>query len=103
MYKPVTPVILAFFATLLLGLNMNVVKYFDKKGFPADVFAFGCYGATNLVQAVLSIVVFYYYGFNVEYFVCGFCGSLLNTVGLVLVAMAVSSGLSGPSSALVNL
>lgn len=48
-YTPVTPVVLAFYATLLLGLNMNVVKYFDKKGFPADVFAFGCYGATNLI------------------------------------------------------
>lgn len=59
MYKPVTPVVLAFFATLLLGLNMNIVKYFDKKGFPADVFAFGCYGATNLIQACLSIAIFY--------------------------------------------
>lgn len=48
-YNPVTPVTLAFFATLLLGLNMNIVKYFDKKGFPADVFAFSCFGATNLI------------------------------------------------------
>lgn len=82
---------------------MNIVKYFDKKGFPADVFAFSCYGATNFIQAILSIVVFYYYGFNSNHFVAGFFGSLLNTVGLVLVALAVSSGLSGPSSALVNL
>lgn len=103
MYAPVTPVIIAFFATLLLGLNMNIVKYFDKKGFPADVFAFGCYGATNLIQAAISVVVFYHMGFNKEYFFFGFCGSFLNTVGLVLVALAVSSGLSGPSSALVNL
>ena len=82
---------------------MNLVKYFDKKGFPADVFAFSCYGATNLIQAIISMVVFYYYGFNAKYFAYGFCGSFLNTLGLVFVALAVSTGLSGPSSALVNL
>jgi hypothetical protein len=48
-YRPVTPVSLALFATMLLGLNMNLVKYFDKRGFPADVFAFGCFGASNFV------------------------------------------------------
>jgi hypothetical protein len=63
-FKPVTPVILALFATMLLGLNMNLVKYYDKKGFPADVFAFACFGASNFVQALVSIVVFYRYGFD---------------------------------------
>ena len=95
--------VLALFATLFLGVNMNIVKYYDKRGFPSDVFAYSCYGITNLIQALLAFIVFYHYGFNLRYFVFGFCGSFLNTLGLVFVAKAVSSGLSGPSSALVNL
>jgi hypothetical protein len=47
--KPIFPVTIALLATLLLGLNMNIVKYFDRKGFPADVFAYSCYGFTNLI------------------------------------------------------
>ena len=47
--SPATPVVFALFATILYGLNINIVKYFDKKGFPADVFAFSCFGATNLI------------------------------------------------------
>ena len=94
---------LALAATILLGINMNIVKYYDKQGFPADVFAYSCYGFTNFIQALISIYVFQFYGFNSMFFFYGFCGSFLNTVGLVLTALAVSSGLSGPSSALVNL
>ena len=48
-YRPITPVILAFLATMLLGINMNIVKYYDRRGFPSDVFAYTCYGVTNLV------------------------------------------------------
>ncbi len=102
-YRPITPVILALLATLLMGVNMNIAKYYDRKGFPADVFVFGCYGFTNFFQALISIYFFYLYGFNENFFICGFCGSFLNTLGLAAVAIAVSSGLSGPSSALVNL
>lgn len=102
-YHPVTPVTLALFATLLIAINMNIVKYYDKRGFPADVFAYSCYGITNLAQALVAFVVFHYHGFNIQFFFYGFCGSFLNTVGLVCIALAVSSGLSGPSSALVNL
>jgi hypothetical protein len=102
-YRPITPVILALLATLLMGINMNIAKYYDRKGFPADVFVFGCYGVTNFFQALISLYYFYLYGFNENFFICGFCGSFLNTLGLAAVAIAVSSGLSGPSSALVNL
>ena len=102
-YNPSFPVCLALVATFLLGINMNLVKYYDRKGFPADVFAYACYGFTNFIQALISFIVFYYYGFNFTFFIFGFCGSFLNTLGLVFVALAVSSGLSGPSSALVNL
>lgn len=63
-YKPITPVLLALVATLFLGINMNIVKYYDKNGFPSDVFAFSCYGVTNFLQAIVSIFVFYHYGFN---------------------------------------
>ena len=28
-YKPITPVLLALLATLFLGINMNIVKYYD--------------------------------------------------------------------------
>lgn len=90
-------------ATLLIAINMNIVKYYDKRGFPADVFAYACYGLTNLIQALIAFLVFYSYGFNSRFFFYGFCGSFLNTLGLVCIALAVSSGLSGPSSALVNL
>jgi len=48
-YHPVTPVLLALLATLLIAINMNIVKYYDKRGFPADVFAYSCYGFTNLI------------------------------------------------------
>ena len=82
---------------------MNIAKYYDKQGFPVDSFVFSSYGVTNFIQAVISCIVFYYYGFNGNYFFYGFCGSFLNTLGLASVAIAVSSGLSGPSSALVNL
>jgi drug/metabolite transporter (DMT)-like permease len=102
-YHPVTPVTLALIATLLIAINMNIVKYYDKRGFPADVFAYACYGITNFIQALIAFVVFHYHGFNLNFFFFGFCGSFLNTVGLVFTALAVSSGLSGPSSALVNL
>ena len=103
LYRPITSVLSALLATILLGINMNVVKYFDKQGFPADVFAYTCYGASNLLQAIVSIIYFYEREYNSKYFLFGFIGSFLNTLGLVCVALAVSSGLSGPSSALVNL
>lgn len=102
-YRPIFPVILALLATLLMGINMNIAKYYDKRGFPAEVFVFGCYGVTNFFQSLISCYFFYIYGFNQNFFICGFCGSFLNTLGLAAVAIAVSSGLSGPSSALVNL
>jgi drug/metabolite transporter (DMT)-like permease len=47
--KPIFSVTLALLSTLLLGLNINIVKYFDRKGFPSDVFAYSCYGFTNLI------------------------------------------------------
>eukprot|EP00347_Sterkiella_histriomuscorum_P013462 403364621 len=102
-YHPVTPVLFALIATLLIAINMNIVKYYDKRGFPADVFAYSCYGITNFIQALFSFMVFHYHGFDLTYFIYGFCGSFLNTLGMVFTALAVSSGLSGPSSALVNL
>ena len=88
--KPVLPVFFAFLATVLLGINMNVVKYFDKDGFPADVFVYTCYGFTNFLQALFSLYYFLSFRFELNLFLYGFCGSLLNTLGLVCVALAVS-------------
>ena len=49
LYEPITPVVFALLATMLMGINMNIVKYYSRQGFPPDVFAFSCYGLTNIV------------------------------------------------------
>eukprot|EP00347_Sterkiella_histriomuscorum_P009767 403339972 len=103
--QPWVPVTLALISPIFFATSNIQTKYLTtKRGFDAAKLSFGAFTIVGLILSGFLIpIIQNSETFSIRNLIVGTLGSILNTIGLSLIAKACTIGPVGPAVSLVNL
>ncbi|CDW78502.1 UNKNOWN [Stylonychia lemnae] len=102
--QPWVPVTLALISPIFFATSNIQTKFLTtKKNFDSFKLSFGAFTFVGIILTCFLIPKFWDPNFNLKNLLIGSLGSILNSIGLSLIAQACATGPIGPAVSLVNL
>lgn len=102
--QPWIPVTLALISPVFFATSNIQTKYLTtKRNFNSSKLSFGAFASVGIILTCFLIPQFSSESFSYRNLIVGTIGSILNTIGLSLIAKACTVGPVGPVVSLVNL
>lgn len=102
--QPWIPVTLALISPVFFATSNIQTKYLTtKRNFDSSKLSFGAFAVVGIILTFFLIPKFSSESFSYRNLIVGTIGSILNTIGLSLIAKACTLGPVGPVVSLVNL